>query len=198
VVTAPPDGLGVQRSLAITAARDGSFTVDNRVQNASDMLWSGGVWALTCTVPGRRASYGVPLGQAGEWDVFSLVIPRRWGGHTSLVDDPQLGMTESCLVVRPRGRECKRMIQAPRGIIGMTDPDAGLSFIKQAGYQPGGCYPLGTNIAFYVGTGNFMVEMETMGPQRTLLPGEMLSHVETWRLGRPIDWAAARLRLPAG
>jgi hypothetical protein len=188
--TAPPDATGLARAIAIRTV-PGAFVVESRVTNASDMLWSGGLWALTCTRPRRRTTYGVPLGGGPPgWDVFTIVVPRAWGGgHTSRVDDPQIGFTQDCVVVRPRGVETKRMIQAPRGTIGMTDPDLDVTFLKVAPYDAAGAYPLHTNVAFYVGPRSFMVELETMGPQRTLPPGATLTHVETWSLVAPIDWS---------
>lgn len=188
-LTAPPDPHRLEKTLVIRAAPRG-FAIDHRLRNASDLLWSGGLWALTCTRPRRGVHYGVPLGGDGSWDVFAIVVPRRWAGHTSRVADPQLQLGEDCLVVRPRGVECKRMIQAPRGLIGMTAGD--LSFVKHAPYDEAATYPLATNVAFYVAPDNRMVELETMGPIRTLAPGATLRHVETWRLVAAIDWARWR------
>ena len=51
-----------------------------------------------------------------------------------------------------------------------------------AAYDPAGNYPLGTNLAVYIGPKNFMVEMETMGAFATLKPGQVLKHRETWLL----------------
>lgn len=188
-VTAPPDASRLVKRLTIRA-RDGAFRVEHALTNAGDMLWSGGIWGLTCTRPRRGTTYGIPLGAGGDWDVFAIVVPRRWGGHSSRVADPQLRFTEACLVLRPGGRESKRMVQAPRGLIGMTDPSQRVSFVKHAAYDAAAAYPLGTNIAYYLGEKNFMVEMETMGPIRQLLPGATMVHVETWSLRAPIDWLA--------
>ena len=68
------------------------------------------------------------------------------------------------------------------GIIAMCDSERDLTFAKQVTMQPSGNYPLNTNMAFYIGPDNFMVEMETMGPEQTIRPGETLHHVETWIL----------------
>ena len=190
-IAAPPDVHHLVKGLAIRA-RPGGFVVDHLVTNASDMLWSGGVWALTCTRPRKGTTYGIPLGDDGPWDVFAIVVPRRWGGHTARVADPQLQLTEDCLVVKPRGVEAKRMIQAPRGTIGMTDPGARRAFVIRAAYDRHASYPLACNLAFYVGPKNFMVEMETMGPIRQVRPGETLDHGELWSLEPPIDWARWR------
>jgi hypothetical protein len=192
IVSAPPDAQRLERSLAIAATK-GGFVVEHRLRNAGDMLWAGGAWGLTCTRPRRGTTYGVPFGPPTAWDVVTIVIPRRWGGeHTARVDDPQIATHEHGVVLRPRGLETKRMIQAAPGVIGMTDPRAGTSFVKRAAFDAHATYPLATNLAFYVGPDNFMVELETMSPQRTLGPGESLVHREAWSLVAPIDWADPR------
>ena len=74
------------------------------------------------------------------------------------------------------------MLKADAGIIALHDPVRRLLFAKHAAYQPDASYPLGTNLAVYVGPKNFMVEMETMGPSATLKPGQSLGLRETWVL----------------
>lgn len=191
-VTSRADASAVSKSLTITAIDARRFEITHRLSNRGDMLWSGGAWALTCTRPTRGARYGIPLGGDGEWDAFSVVIPRRWGGdHSSLVDDPQLRWREHCLVINPRGIESKRMLEAPRGVLGMSSPAAGCAFVKQA-RRIGGEYPLDTNVAYYVAPANFMVELETMSPIQRLRPGETLTHVERWSLEPEVDWEDPR------
>lgn len=184
-VTAPADASGLEKTLVVRAGR-GGWRVAHRLRNAGAMLWSGGAWALTCTRPTRATRYRVPLdGGPADWDVTTIVIPRRWGGgHTSRLADPQFVLTADALVVRARGAEAKRMISAPRGALIMEDPARG-TFMKQARFDPRGCYPRATNVALYLGPASFMVELETMSPQRTLLPGEALQHVERWSLALP-------------
>ncbi|MBA3541999.1 MAG: hypothetical protein H0T79_20455 [Deltaproteobacteria bacterium] len=182
--TAPIVG-GLERSLAIDWSRD-AWMIIHRIRNASELLWSGGIWALTCTEPRRGTEYRIPLGGGPPaWDVTTIVVPRRWGGtHTSRVDDPQIELTDDAVVVRPQGArslEAKRMILAPRGTLEMIDPTRG-TFSKTAAYDRTRRYPLDTNVACYVGPRSFMVELETMGPLVTLAPGESLTHVERWAL----------------
>lgn len=192
MVVAPPDAQRLERGLAISAGRRG-FVIEHHVRNAGDMLWAGGAWALTCTRPRRGVTYGIPWGPPAAWDTVSLVIPRRWGGdHTARVDDPQIVAQEHGLVVRPASVEAKRMVRATPGVIGMTDRAAKVSFVKHAAFDPDARYPLGTNLAVYIAPDGFMVELETMSPQRTLRPGDTLVHRETWALGPPIDWDEPR------
>jgi hypothetical protein len=179
----------LRKSISIRVLDDQTLQIENKVTNESHMLWSGGVWSLTCTLPKATTTYGIPLGGKGEWDIFSLVIPRRWAGTQSTkVNDPALTFTEDCLILRPKGKISKRMIQAPQGIIGMTDPSQEISFIKHSPYQMAGKYPWNCNIAYYVGKQNFMVELENMGPQQSVVPGGTLSTKETWMLRKPVNW----------
>lgn len=180
---APPDAARLEKSLVIRARPPHGWTIEHRLRNAGDMLWSGGLWGLTCTRPARATRYAVPWGGGSStWDVVTLVIPRRWGGgHTSRLVDPQFTMTEQALVVRPRGVEAKRMARAPHGTLVMRDPARG-TFTKTATFDAHARYPLDCNVALYIAPGNFMVELETMGPTRTIAPGDTLVHVETWSL----------------
>jgi hypothetical protein len=182
IVTARSALTRVEKSLALRW-RDGEWMIEHRIRNTSVMLWSGGAWALTCTRPRKATRYRIPLdGGNPEWDVLTMVIPRRWGGnHTSRVADPQVILGEHTLDIRPRGVETKRMLFAPLGTLEMIDPEDG-QFGKTAAVIRGGSYPLATNVAFYIGAKNFMVELETMSPVVTLAPGEMITHVERWRL----------------
>jgi hypothetical protein len=181
-ITSSPGGLGIEKSLAI-AVSHGVWTLEHRLRNVGSLLWSGGAWALTCTSPRPDTVYRVPLGGGPPaWDLTTIVIPRRWGGtHSSRLDDPQITFVEDAMEIRAHREETKRMVLAQRGEIEMHDPARGL-FRKRTSFEPDASYPLGTNLAVYVGPERFMVELETMGPVRTLAPGSMLAHVERWSL----------------
>ena len=180
-VTAPPDAFGLEKSIAVRPAWHG-FAIESSVRNASDMLWSGGVWTLTATRPTRGTTYRVPLGDDTAWDVVAILVPRRWGGgHTARLADPQVRIEEDALVLVPGGVETKRMLRAPQGTIEMRSARGGL--MKVAPYVRGATYPEGCNLALYLAPGNAFVEIEAMGPQRVLGPDERLSLLETWTLG---------------
>jgi len=177
----------LQRGFTIREISPRVLMVDNFVVNLSEMLWSGGVWALTCIDPSGRKDYIIPLGEPdSDWDCFAVVYPRRWAGHSSKVDDPQISLRDEFLILRPQGKETKRMVQAPRGIIGARVPKERYCFFKRSAYYPAGRYPLNCNVAFYVGPGNFMVELETMGAERTLRPRQIAHNIETWHMTAPV------------
>jgi hypothetical protein len=186
------DAYGVRKKISVRVLDDATFSVESAVTSVTDMLWSGGAWSLTATLPQKGCTYGVPLGDGSDWDLFAIVIPKAWGGHGAPVNDPAVTFTEDNLIFTPGGRETKRMIQAPQGIMGMTDAVERVSFLKHSPWERDGRYPMNCNLAFYNGPGNFMTEMESMGPERTLKPGETARNTETWALRDPIDWKKAK------
>lgn len=172
-----------QRGIKITILTDHQIAIDNIIINKSNMLYSGSVWALTCTNPNPKRQYGIPLGDDSAWDCFRIAYFRRWGGgSTGQINDPQISLTQDFLLITPQGIETKRMIEAPQGIIAMNIPDQNTMFIKKVAYESSGKHPLGCNLAFYIGSGNFMVEMETMGPEVILKPNEQAVWREIWTL----------------
>ncbi len=172
-----------RRGIRITMRNDYTVDVDNFLINAGDMLYSAAVWAITCTVPTEGCRYAVPVGDGSSWDAFNMVCFREWAGHgQGGFGDDQFRLTEDLFLLEPRGIENKRMVQSHAGIVAMSDPVNDVTFAKKAGYDPVRSYPLNTNIALYVGPDNFMVEMETMGPETPMKPGDELHHVETWVL----------------
>jgi hypothetical protein len=189
---------GVRRGVRVRRLSDDRLEVDNFVQNAGEMLYSAGVWALTCTAPRAGTVYAAPLGDGSAWDYSAIITFGQWAGHVGGFDDPQFSLKRDLFVVRPHGKENKRMLLCPRGIMAMSDPARGVTFAKKMDYVRGASYPLGANLAFYVGPGNFMVEMETMGAEITLRPGEVAHNVETWALAPQalaLDGAAGLLQM---
>jgi hypothetical protein len=182
-VVSPADpALNVRRGLTVRVVSENRVEVENFIENTGPMLYSCGVWALTCTLPAEGTTYGIPLGDGSDWDCFNLVMFKTWAGHFSGFDDDQISFTPDLLLLSPKGRETKRMLQAARGIIAMDAPDGGCTFAKRTGYDRSAAYPLGCNMAFYVGPKNFMVELETLGPQVALKSGERAVNRESWAL----------------
>jgi hypothetical protein len=186
VISRVDPALNVKRGMTVRVVSENRVEVENFVENQGPMLYSCGVWAVTCTLPAEGTAYGIPLGDGGDWDCFNLVLFKTWGGgHTSGFDDDQFSFTPDMLLLRPKGRETKRMLQAQRGIIAMDAPDCDCTFAKRTGYDRSASYPLGCNAALYVGPKNFMVEMETMGPELALRSGERAVNRESWALAHP-------------
>lgn len=185
------------RRLTVRVLSSDRLHVQHSVTNTSDMLWSGGLWGLTCTLPTPDTTYVVPLSDGSKWDTASVTLFRQWGGgHAGSYDDPQFTYSAESALVKSLGRENKRAYRTAAGIIALHDPSRDVLFAKCTPYQRGATYPLDSNLALYTGEKSFMVEMESMSPVATLKPGETLSHVETWCLtpAKPAVPSAAQLR----
>lgn len=198
-LTAPVDPeTRLERGFSVRALATDRLEVVHFVRNTGDMLWSGGLWAITCTQPSADSTYLAPLGDGSAWDYATIVAFHTWGGGHGGAGfaDPQFTTTRDQFVLRPSGRENKRMLKADAGILALHDPSRDVLFAKRAPFDPAASYPLGTNLATYVGPDNFMVELESMGPFTTLKPGATLRHTETWVLrpagSRPPSSAALR------
>lgn len=173
----------IQKSIKIEIVDENKLIIDNIITNKGAMLYSGSVWGLTCTNPNPNRQYGIPLGDNSAWDCFKIVYFRKWAGvNTSPINDPQISFTEDMLLLNPQGIMTKRMVEAPFGIMAMDVPDQNTMFIKKIPYEANSKYPLGCNLAFYVGVDNFMVEMESLGAETTLKPGQSAVLREIWQL----------------
>ena len=179
----------IRKGIKVRVVADDKIIVDNYLVNVGNLLYSGGIWALTCSLPTDTTTYGIPLGDGNMWDYCRIIMFRKWETHKGGYNDDQFTFGEDMMFIKPRGRENKRMLQADRGIIAMHDPARDTLFAKQVAYDRTAHYPQGCNIAAYVGPENFMVEMETMGPEMTVKPDETIHNKETWFLGS----AATRL-----
>ena len=175
--------LKIQRGLDIHQLTEDSFQVTSFLKNEGPMLYSGGVWAPTCIDPTGGKEFGIVLGDRDlTWDLVKIVIPRSFAGHSARVNDPQISYNEDFMIIRPEGVESKRMVMAPHGVVAMTWPGKSLSFVKKSIFNPQGQYPMGCNLAVYIGPDNFMVEMESYGAEQTVLPGQTISNYEVWKL----------------
>jgi len=183
-VQAPTDPVArLTRGLTIQTLAADRVRVRHFVRNESDMLWSGALWGLTCTVPTPTTTYTVPMSDGTNWDTSTMTFFKAWGGtHTGAYDDPQFKLTPEGLLIRALGQENKRALRTAPGIIAMHDRDRDSLFVKRAPWRTGASYPLESNLALYTGPDAFMVEMETMSPSVTLRPGEQHQHDEEWVL----------------
>ena len=182
-ITAPKDPvLATRKGLIVSIGARGEFLVDNFAINESDLLYSCGMWGLTCTNPKNDRTYAIPLGDGSRWDCFKMVYFKRFGAGAALVNDPQITLTEDCLYLDPNGVQNKRGIEAPYGIIMIDIPDQNISFLKKVPYSINETYPMGCNLAMYIAPDNLFVEMESMSPEQTLKPGGEIHWVEKWYL----------------
>ena len=180
---ATDDADEVTRGFQVAILDDNTLQVDNFVINDGDMLYAAGMWGLTCTVPGPTTQYVVPLGDGSSWDTATITLFRTWAGHgQGVFKDEQFTVEDDAYVLRPAGKDNKRMMMTNAGVIAMVDSERDFTFAIETEHQPGATYPGNANLALYNARRNLMVEMETMGPLAQLKPDQSLHHSEVWTL----------------
>lgn len=181
---------GLQKSLEVRLDGDEArVEVLHRFTNRGEGDLTGALWAVTQFRPGGTAV----LPQSDE-DTGSL--PNRTLTLWPYTDpaDPNLRWgRRHILVGTPMGSAFKIGFPNPRGWLAYWQ-EAGL-FVKRARFDAQAGYPdFGSSSECYVNQS--LLELETLGPVRTLAPGESVEHVETWELyagiERPRDEAGAQ------
>ena len=194
-VTAADQALKLEKSITVSE-NEGNFVITHTVVNRGETLMAGAIWALTCVVPSGTTFF--PWGTGGAWDLKGAVYWHKWMGHTTNLKSPQFVPTDDLFLIRPDGSEGKVGTAGHGGFIGVTTED--WTFIKRFDRHPAAPYPdEGCAIQCY--TCPDFVELETLSPLVTLLPGVSASHVEGWIISDgpidPVDGAAVR-RLVSG
>lgn len=169
---------GIQKELEVSLDSAGTgVTVTHRLTNWG--LWPVrlAAWAITVMAPG-----GVEV--MPQTHVDTGLLPNRcvtlW--PYARMDDARVCWGDRFVVLHqdPAVRQPFK--------VGLTN-EVGWSayfnrhamFVKRFPFVPGEVYPdFGVNYESY--TTDFMLEMETLSPLRTLQPGEMVEHVESWSL----------------
>ncbi len=182
ILTGAPESTNkIRRGIKVTVTNENRLEVDSFTINDSDLLFGVVPWALTCTIPSDNTEYIIPLGDNSSFDTATIVLFKEWAGHGQKhFKDDQFLIEEDAMVIKPNGKENKRMVQSAAGIIVMNDKNRNICFGKKREFSSLEKYPLSTNVAAYIGPDNFMVEMETMGSETCLKPAQISHHVEIW------------------
>lgn len=168
---------GLQKSIEISPNLEGlGFRVDYVLRNTGEMLAAGNIWALTCVEPTGKVM--TPWGEGSEaWATQMVRFWRDWAGHHTNIASPQWKLGQDTFGIEPTGEEGKVGLYTESGFMAQLREDG--TFIKTFEPIPEAEYPDGfCNIAFY--TCDTFVEMETMSPKYTFVPGGEYVHSETW------------------
>jgi len=166
-------GDGLLRRLEITPNPEcNGFILRHVLRNCRAETWRGAPWAITCVPPSGRVVIPLPNGPAHFWNPP--------GAHYAGASSSQWQSCDDCFVVLPQGQKGKVGRYSELGWLAWLLPE--LSFVirgpardlKQT-YPDDGC-----NLEVY--TCADYVELETLGPLATLLPGQKLVHLERWQL----------------
>jgi hypothetical protein len=174
-VEAPPDGAGFAKAISMRPDRDG-WIVDHEVRNGSDAASTVAVWAITQLRPGGIAT--LPLAPSGDGVRAdrSLVL---WP-YTDPTD-PRIEISRDAVRLRSTGEGEPFKVGAAPGAGALAYAVDGEVFAKHVDVSLDEPYAdLGAALQVFVHAR--FCELETLGPLRTLAPGEAVSHRERWTL----------------
>lgn len=192
---APVEHTGVQKAIAVELSDEGSavrvvYTLANRT------IWPLRIatWVLTMMAPGGAGITTLPP-RGTHPEVLAPTNPLVVFAFTNMAD-PRWTWLEKYIVLRqdPQNADPEK--------IGLFNPATrgayllnGELFVKKFAASPKEEYPdMGASYETF--TNERFLEIETLGPLRTLQPGESLDHVEEWSLHRPVEvdsWDDAEL-----
>jgi hypothetical protein len=200
-VTPKPDGLlvtqplepqtGIEKSMHISLVDEKpQVIVRHTLTNLGMWPVECAPWAITQLKPGGVAI----LPQSQQPTDF---LPNRslalWP-YTEIAD-PQVTWGGRYILVRAEKRDGAFKVGFPNLRGWLAYWNAGTLFVKRAAFDPGAAYYDFNSSSECYCNGRFL-ELETLGPVRSLEPGASVTHVETWELYAgvdcPGDEAAAR------
>jgi hypothetical protein len=170
----------VRKELTVTLAEEGpGVTLRHRLINESPAEVSIATWGLTVMAPGGcQIIPQPPLGKHPD-DLLPERVIVPWT-YTDFSDDRwKLGPQFWRLTPRTGRPATKMGFLLNTGWVGYALPWA--FFLKTVAHEPGAAYPdLGCNYETF-SKADF-IELETLGPLRTLPPGAATEHIERWHL----------------
>ena len=181
----PDEHTRIEKEMTVSLEADGSVAIRHRLTNRGVWEIELAAWALTIMNGGGEVI--LPQEPFKSWD--EELLPARplvlW--HYTDLSDPR--WTIDGKYIRLRSDET---LPAPQKI-GICNKQgwaaymrAQTLFIKFFDYEEGASYvDYGSNNETYT-AGNF-IELESLGPQRRLAPGESTLHTERWHLFKGVD-----------
>jgi hypothetical protein len=174
-VEAPGDGAGLAKAIEIRRTADG-WTVDHVIRNGSKGPVAIAPWAVSQLRPGGEAILPAEPRGSGPQADRSLVL---WS-YTDLADS-RIAFERGAIRIRsgPAGPALKLGLAPSDGTVAYRVD--GEVFEKRIDVDSNAVYAdLGAAVQVYVCED--FCELETLGPLRTLRPGEQTTHRERWSL----------------
>lgn len=160
------------------AEKNGRFTINHTVTNKASCLFPAALWGLTCFkaegtifIPWRDPS--------SPWQVSKILYWQNWDENTTNIESNQYEKTADFFKININGEEGKVGSTGSQGYIGITTDT--YTFVKSCDYVHGAVYP-DDNCAIESYTNDQFIELETLSPLYTFLPGKPYHHREEWFL----------------
>ncbi len=175
----PEENNFIQKEIAIKANPSGGVQVIHRIRNIGRWPITLACWALSVM---RKEGFAIIPIKPSKVDEEGLLPDRHisiWP-YTDLADK-RLSFTNEYIFIRQDPK-----IEKPVKIGADANPEwtaywvNGMIFMKQF-HKEAGVYPdFGCNVEVY--TNSAMLELETLGPLKTINPSESIQHVEVWKV----------------
>lgn len=177
-VSPPIEDSGLRRTLVLAPAADGvGFNLDHELRNHSSSAWTGALWAITCVPVSGPIVSPCRDGAVRFWPQSD---PTPWTPHAESV------------VIVAKGTRGKAGWHSTPAWLASLQAEAALVVHAPDTSSPADCVDGGSNLEVF--TCADYVELETLGPRVTVLPGRTVHHRQRWRVLPPIyaprDWAA--------
>ncbi len=185
-LTQPVDKAGIEKVMTVTLAPSGTrVTIGHRVTNRSTKSMDVAAWALTVMQGGGRVIIPTEPYRSHEDELLPTRAMAVWG-YTNFAD-PRWTWGRRYIQLRTDAsmKEPQKIgVSNRRGWAGYLRN--GLLFVKRFDWVDGGRYAdFGVNNETY--TSESFVELETMGPQKTLARGDSATHEERWDLHEDVN-----------
>lgn len=192
---APERETGLQKQLIIRLAASGSAVeVVHRIRNTAEKPREFAPWALTMMAQGGRGIHGFPP-RSKHMEVLTPTNPLVMWGFTDL-SDPRWKFTKKYLMLQqdPKNAVPQKLASFNTETFGAYLLGSDL-FIKRYKADPSKKYP-DDGASFETFTNADFLELETVGPLRTVRHGESAEHTEHWTLHKNVKinaWTDAEL-----
>ncbi len=177
---------GLEKQLVIRLAATGSAVeVTHRIRNTSKKPREFAVWALTMMAQGGTGIHGFPP-RGKHMEILAPTNPLVMWAFTDF-SDPRWKITNKYLMLRqdPHATTPQKAGSFNANTFGAYLLGTDL-FIKRYSADKSKRYP-DDGCSFETFTNADFLELETVGPLRTVKQGETLEHVERWSLHRRVQ-----------
>lgn len=187
--TSPANAAGIEKSLDLRSIGDRSVTLAHRLTNRSDAPLELFPWALSAMAPGGVCYVPLPEFRAHTEDLLPATPLVAWR-YTDF-SDPRWRFTPGALSLSQTESHSpqKAGLWVEQGLAAYVLES--WVFLKRfEPHRPEDCPDFGCNFEMF--TNGEMLEIESVGPIRSLQPGESLDHFETWYVRQTSEFHALR------
>jgi hypothetical protein len=187
VCTGAVEGLtGIQKKINVSMSPSGTgVELIHELRNAGSEPYYLAPWILTMFAQGGAAIHGFPP-RGTHPEMLEPTNPLAMWAFTHL-DDPRWRLSRKYLVLRqdPNNANPQKLGSYNRHTWGAYLLNGELFVKRCEATAPPAAYP-DLGCTFETFTNADFLELETLGPLRTLAPGESVSHTERWTAHRDV------------